>query len=98
MFNKEIIGELRSRLDAHNPRANFRKAPDWVIVNLYERYRGLPVSNPVGKPRTRSLAEINRRYETRTAVPHSATRTVVPNVTEVEERERMARQLALANL
>jgi hypothetical protein len=55
----EIIRELRSVLNSHNP--SFSLAPDWVVLHLYEKYRGLPISRagmpPVEK---RSLAEIVR--------------------------------------
>jgi hypothetical protein len=62
-MTKRIVGvaELRSLVAEHRPA--FKSAPDWVIINLYERHRGLPISNPAGKPPMRSLAEMNRKYE-----------------------------------
>ena len=93
-MTKRIVGvaELRSLVAEHRPA--FKSAPNWVIINLYERHRGLPISNPAGKPPIRSLAEINRKYEKRVITTSVKTAPVVSN----EEREQMQRRIALASL
>jgi hypothetical protein len=58
---KATIKELRSVLQNHNPIASYATAPDWVILNLYERHCALPVSRAGMPPiEKRSLAEIVR--------------------------------------
>ena len=79
-MNANAIKELRSVLENHNPLASFRNAPDWVILNLYERHSGLPQSR-TGMPATRSLAEINRKYEKRVIN--------APVITDEAERMKM---------
>jgi hypothetical protein len=93
-MTKRIVGvaELRSLVAEHRPA--FKSAPDWVIINLYERHYGLPISNPEGKPPMRSLAELNRKYEKRVIAAPTKTAPVITD----EEREQMQRRLALASL
>ena len=90
---KATIKELRSALQSHNPIASYALAPDWVILNLFERHCGLPASR-TGMPATRSLAEINRQYE---KCATKAPVTTAPAVTN-DEREQMQRRAALASL
>jgi hypothetical protein len=89
----EIIRQLRSALESHNPIASFSLAPDWVVLALYEKHCGLPQSR-TGMPATRSLAEINRKYEKRVIKAPAVTAPAVNN----DEREQMQRRAALASL
>jgi hypothetical protein len=84
----EIIRELRSALQSHNPYASYALAPDWAILSLYERHCGLPQSK-AGMPATRSLAEINRKYEKRVTKAPAAT---APAVSDEAERMKMRLQ------
>lgn len=84
----EVIKELRSALESHNPIASFSLAPDWVVLSLYERHCGLPQSR-AGMPATRSLAEINRKWEKRAITAPIITAPVVVN----DEAERMKLRL-----
>jgi hypothetical protein len=90
---KVTIKELRSALESHNPIASFSLAPDWVILRLCEKHCGLPASK-AGMPATRSLAEINRKWEKRVIL---APVTTAPAITN-DEREQMQRRTALASL
>jgi hypothetical protein len=85
---KATIKELRSALQSHNPIASYATAPDWVILNLFERHCGLPASR-TGMPATRSLAEINRKYEKRVVTAPVKT---APAVSDEAERMKMRLQ------
>jgi hypothetical protein len=85
---KATIKELRSALHSHNPIASYALAPDWVILNLYERHCGLPASK-AGMPATRSLAEINRQYEKRATKAQAA---AAPAMSDEAERMKMRLQ------
>jgi hypothetical protein len=85
----EVIRELRSALQSHNPIASYATAPDWVILNLYERHCGLPASK-AGMPATRSLAEINRKWEKRVI---TAPVTTAPAISGEAERMKMRLQV-----
>ena len=89
---KATIKELRNILHNHNQKASYALAPDWVVLHLYERHCGLPVSRtgmpPVEK---RSLAEIvHGKAPKRSAV-------TAPAMSD-DEREQMQRRAALASL
>ena len=85
---KVTIKELRTALQSHNPIASYATAPDWVILNLYERHCCLPASR-TGMPATRSLAEINRKYEKRIVTAPAVTAPAIAN----DEAERMKMRL-----
>ena len=84
------IREMRSSLKSQSEIASYHGAPDWAIRHIYETRNGMPLSK-VGRPANMSRAELRSRYATRSTLPSAAS---VSN----DERERMARQLALANL
>jgi hypothetical protein len=90
---KATIKELRSILQNHNQNASYALAPDWVVLSLYERHCGLPLSR-TGMPARRSLTEINRKYEQRVVTPPAVTAPVSTN----DEHEQMQRRAALASL
>jgi hypothetical protein len=92
----EIIRELRSALQSHNPIASYATAPDWAILALYEKHCGLPQSR-TGMPATRSLAEINRKYEKRATKAPAVTAPDV-NDTQRNAAHRQALALRIANL
>jgi hypothetical protein len=85
---KSTIKELRSALQSHNPNASYALAPDWVILHLAERHCDLPISR-TGMPATRSLAEINRKWEKRVVTAPVTTAPAVNN----DEAERMKMRL-----
>jgi hypothetical protein len=89
----EVIRELRSALQSHNPIASYATAPDWAILALYERHCGLPQSS-AGMPATRSLAEINRKWEKRATKAPAIAAPVISDA----ERQQMKRRLEIASL
>jgi hypothetical protein len=90
---KATLKELRHALESHNPIASFSLAPDWVVLALYEKHCGLPQSR-TGMPATRSLAEINRKWDKRATKAPAVAASAVNNV----EQEQMQRRAALASL
>jgi hypothetical protein len=83
----EVIRELRSALQSHNPNASYALAPDWVILSLYEKHCGLPVSRAGMPPmEKRSLEEIvHGKAPKRSAV-------TAPAVSDEAERMKMRLQ------
>jgi hypothetical protein len=84
---KATIKELRSILQNRNPIASYALAPDWVILSMYERHCGLPVSRagmpPVEK---RSLSEIVH------GKPPKRSAVAAPAVSDQAERMKMRLQ------